>query len=97
MINKIIRNENLVVNNDLETIDGCEMEFAIIFDMDEERMFYLNNTSYEILKIAESQTSITEIIEYFEKHYSIAADDVESINQAVLDMLEKNIILSIYN
>lgn len=97
MIDKIIKNDNLVVNTDVEKVDGDELEFAIVFNIDEERMFYLNNTSYEILKFAETQISIDDIIEHFKKIYSIAADEIESIKQAIFDMVEKNILLIVDN
>jgi hypothetical protein len=93
MINKIVKNENFVVNTDVEIVDGAEMEFAILFDIDEERMFYLNSTSYEIYKLLETPMTLSEIVDYFKNEYLLEQDDVESINQAVVDMLDKNIIL----
>lgn len=95
MNNKIVKNEKLVVNTDVEIVDGEEMEFAIIFDIDEERMFYLNSTSYEIYKLLETPMTLSEIVNYFKSEYLLNQDDVESINQAVVDMLDKNIILSL--
>lgn len=97
MVNNVVKNDNLVVNTDMEIVDGAELEFAIVFNIDEERMFYLNNTSYEILKISETQISTEEIIAHFKKYYSITADEVGSIKQAIFDMVEKNILLIVDN
>jgi hypothetical protein len=93
MNNVVVRNANLVVNTDVEKVEEEELEFAIVFDIDEERMFYLNNTSYEIFKIAEVQISTQEIVDHFKENYSVTSDDIESINQVILDMLDKNILL----
>ena len=95
MINMVVRNANLVVNTDVEKVEEEELEFAIVFDIDEERMFYLNTTSFEIFKIAKTRISTQEIVDHFKKNYSMTFDDIESINQAILDMLDKNILLHV--
>lgn len=94
-MNMLISNANLIVNTDIETNEGDELEFAVVFNIDDERMFYLNSTSYEILKIAEKPISVQEIIDYFNDMYVLTIEDIDSINRVILDMIEKNILLQV--
>ena len=90
--NLFVRNASLVVNTDVENIEGETLDFAIVFDIDNERMFYLNSSSYEIYQVAEKPIALSAIIEHFTRIYMLNQDDIESIKQTVLDMTDKNIL-----
>lgn len=92
MNKKIIQNSELIVNVDVECTDGEENEFAVVFDIDEERMFYLNSTSYEIFKIFASPLRMDSAVEYFCNNYDMNEEDLMHLRNTIYDMLDKHII-----
>lgn len=87
------QNDDLVVNTDYEEENGENVEFAIVFNIDEERIHYLNHTAYEIFKIVHEPILRSNILSHFVDQYEMGENEIDLVHKAVDDLVEKKILV----
>ena len=92
--NLYMQNEELVVNTDYEEENGEQVEFSIVFNIDEERIYYLNHTAHEIFKLACEPVSREGILSFFTSQYEMGENEIDLVCKAIDDLVEKKILLT---
>ena len=90
---RYIQNKNLIINTDVEEYEGAEREFAVVFNIDESTLFYLNETAFEIYKLLEESLAYDEIIRHFIEKYNVTEEEKIAISEAINILNEKEVIL----
>ena len=84
--------EGLVVNEDTELIDGKDSQFAIVYHLDNEKLYYLNETAHQIFMLCSIPQSREGIHAWFAKNYELKPDDVNSIDYCIDHLISINVL-----
>lgn len=82
----------LVVNDDYEEIDGKKSQLAIIFQLDDEKLYYLNETAYQIFALCCVAKTRKEIIDWFIENYELTFEDMDSIDECIKYLVSINVL-----
>lgn len=75
--------------------DNGETKY-IFYNIDEDRIFVLNFSAFEIYKLLESGLAEQDILAKMIEKYTLANNEEKLVEESIQDMVDKGIVLPIY-
>lgn len=83
-------NSKIVVNEEIEESN----KMYIFYDIDEDRIFVLNESAYEIYALFISTSNKADVCASLEKKHQLNKEEMQAINVAINHLIEKKILIS---
>lgn len=87
-----MQHAGLIINEDVESEEGKQKIFAVVFNIDDEKLHYLNETALFLLKQCETPLTMEEIECNTSKIYRLDENNLKKVQETVQKLVDIGLI-----